>query len=75
MLGCDIAVVRSVDGMTPILMYFMPFGSVILEILPCLLTIIIGNCQGRLVVLQLSLEPLMEVEWSLNPKLVRLFLK
>ena len=57
-LGCYIAAVENVDGMPPILLYFIPLGSVILEILPCLMTMIIGNYRGRLLVLQLSLEPL-----------------
>ena len=58
MIVCDISVVRSVDGITPILLDFMPLGTVILAILPFLLTMIIGNCQVRLLVLQLALEPL-----------------
>ena len=40
MLGCDISVVRSVDGMKPILLYFIPLGSVILAFLPYLMTMI-----------------------------------
>ena len=55
MIGCDIAIVRSVNGMSPIILDFMPLGSVILELLPCLLTMIIENCQGRLLVSQLTL--------------------
>ena len=66
MLGCAIAVVMSVNGMTPIIMNFMPLGSVILEILPCLLTMIIGNCKGILVVSQLEVETLREAEWALK---------
>ena len=69
-LGCDIAVVRSVDEMD-----FMPLGIMILTILPCLLTTIIGNCQGRLLVLQLAPEPLREAEWALKPNFVWIFLK
>ena len=75
MLGCDIFVVKIVDGMPPILLNFMPLGSVILELLPCLLTMIIVICQGRLLVPQLALEPLREGEQALNPKAVRIFLK
>ena len=30
-LVCDIAVVKSVDRMLPMLLYFMPIGSIILE--------------------------------------------
>ena len=48
MLGCDISVFKSVYVMLPILLDFMRLGSVILALLPCLLTIIIGICQGRL---------------------------
>ena len=59
MLGYAITVVRIVDVMTPILLDFMLLGSVILSLLPCLMNIIIGNCQGRLLVSQLALEPLM----------------
>ena len=58
MIGCAISIVNSVYGMPPILLDFMPLGSVILEKFPCLLTMIIGNCQGRLLVSQLALEPL-----------------
>ena len=75
MLGCDISVVRGMYGMTPIVLDLMPLGSMILEILPCLITMIIGNCQGRLLVLQLALYPLRKVEWVLNPNSVWLFLK
>ena len=57
-IGCDIAVVRSVDVMKPILLDFIPLGSVILALLPYLLTMIIGKSQGRLFVSQLALEPL-----------------
>ena len=53
MLGCAIAIVRSVDGIPPIILDFTPLGSVILALLPCLLTMIIGNCQWRLLVFQL----------------------
>ena len=61
-LGCAISVVSSVDGMTPILLDFMPLESLILSLLLCLLTMIIGNCQGNVFVSQLSLEPLREAE-------------
>ena len=47
MLGCAIDVIRSVDGMKPILMDFMLLGSVILALFPCLLTIIIGNVREK----------------------------
>ena len=62
MLGCAIAVVRSVDGMTLIFLDFMPLGGMILEPFPCLMNIIIGNCHRKLLVLQLKLEPLKEAE-------------
>ena len=62
MFRCDIAIVRSVDGMTHILLDFMPLGIVILELFPCLLTMIIGNCMGRLLASQHALEPLKELE-------------
>ena len=62
MFGCAIYVVMSVDGMTPILLDFMPLESLILSLLICLLTMIIGNCQGNVFVSQLSLEPLREAE-------------
>ena len=75
MLVCDIAVVRSVDGMTPILMYFMPLGSMILSLFPFLLTMIIVNFQGRLLVLQLALDPMRELDWELKPNAVWLFLE
>ena len=58
MLGYDISVVRSVDGMTPVLLDLMPLGSVILALFPFLMTMIIGNYQGILLVLQLEMEPL-----------------
>ena len=75
MIGCDISFVRSVDGMPPIIMYLMPLGSVILEILTCLLTMVIGICQVRLLVLKLEMEPLKEVERAINPNAVLIFLK
>ena len=75
MIGCAISVVRSVDGMRTILLYFMPLGSVILALLPCLLTMIIGNFQGILLVLQLELEKLREADWALKPNTVRIFMK
>ena len=75
MLGCDISVVKSVDGITPILLDFTPLGSVILSILSCLLTVIIGSSQGKMLVLQLTMEPLMEADQELNPNAVRIFLK
>ena len=62
MLGCAIAIVNSVDGITPISLDFMLLGSVILEISPCQMTMTIGSCQGSLLVLQLTLRPLKEVE-------------
>ena len=34
MFGCAIVVVRSVDGITTIIMDFMPIGSVILALFP-----------------------------------------
>ena len=34
MLGCDIAVIKSVYGILPILLYFMLLGSVILALFP-----------------------------------------
>ena len=64
MLGCSIVVVRSVDGMTPILLYFMPFSSMILALFPCLLAIIICNYQGILLVSHLELEPMRELYWE-----------
>ena len=75
MLGCDIAVVNSVDRMPPILMDFMPLGSAILALFHCLLTMIIGSCKGILLVLKLLMEPLREVERTIKPNSVRLFLK
>ena len=54
-IGCAISVVRSVDEMTLILLDFMLLGSVILALFPCLITMIIGNCQGKLLMLQLAL--------------------
>ena len=74
-LVCNISFVRTVDGMPPILLDFIPLGSVILSIFPCLLTMIIGNCQGRLFVSKLALEPIWEVEWEINPNAVWIFLK
>ena len=50
-LGCDIAVVKSVDGILPTIMDFMLLGIMILSILPCQLTTTIGIFQGRLQVL------------------------
>ena len=40
MLGCAIAVARSVDVISPILLDFIPLGSVILAFLPYLMTMI-----------------------------------
>ena len=74
-IGFAIAAVSSVDGMTAIILDFMPLGSVILALLPCLMTMIIGNFHGRLLVSQLALEPLRRSEWSLKTNIVWLFLK
>ena len=73
--GYDIAAVRSMDGMTPIILDFMQLVRVILALLPCLMTTVIGNRQGRILVCQLALETLREMDWSLNPNDVRIFLK
>ena len=74
-IGCDISIVNSVDGISPILLDFMPLGSVILVLLPCLMIMIIGICQVRLLVSQMALEPLRGAERALKPKAIRLFLK
>ena len=57
-VGCAIAVVNSVDGILPKFLDFMLLGSVILELLSFQLTMNIGICQVRLLVLQPSLEPM-----------------
>ena len=75
MLACDISVIRSVDGIPPMILDYMPLGSVILALLPCLMTVIIGNCQGILLVSQLALEYLQEAERALKPNAVWIFLK
>ena len=75
MLGCAIDAIGIVDEMTPILLDFMPLRGVILALLPCLMTMIIGNFQEIPLVLQLALYPLREAEWALKPKDVRIFLK
>ena len=72
---CAIAAVKSVDGMPTILMYFMLIGRVIMALLPCLLTMIIGICKGRLLVSQLELDPLMEADQAINTNAIRIFLK
>ena len=50
-LGCDIAVVKSVDGILPTIMDFMLLGSMILSLLPFRLITTIGIFQGILLVL------------------------
>ena len=65
MLGCAIDVIRSVDGMKPILMDFMLLGSVILVLLTCQMNMTIGSYQGILIMLQLELEPTREAEQTL----------
>ena len=62
MIGCDIAVINSVDEILPTPLDFMLLGSGILSLLPCRMTMAIGSCQGRLLVLQLALETLRKVE-------------
>ena len=74
-LGCAIVVVKSVEGILPTLMNFMLLGSEILELLTCHLTMTILICQGRLLVLQLALDPLKEAEQEFQPNAVWLFLK
>ena len=74
MLGCDIYIVKSVDVIPPILLDFMPLGRAILALLSCLLNMIIGIFRGRLLVLQLALEPLREAERALNTNAVWVFL-
>ena len=53
MIRCDISVVKSVDEILPIPMDFMLLGSVILSLSPCHLTMTIGSCHERMLVLQL----------------------
>ena len=74
MIGCAIAVINSLDGIIPTLLDFMLVGSVILSLFPCQLTMITGSCKGRLLVLQLLLEPLREAERKSHPNAVWLFL-
>ena len=62
MIGCAISVIKSVDVIIPTLLDFMLLGSVILELLPCQMTMKFGSYQGRLLVLQIALEPLREAE-------------
>ena len=75
MLGCAISFVKSVDGMLPILLDLMLLEIVILALLTCMLTMIIGSCQVILFVLQPELEPLREVEHALKTNVIKLFLK
>ena len=58
MIGCAIAIIRSVYVILPTLLYFMLLVRVILALLPCQLTMTIGSCQGRIMVSQLALDPL-----------------
>ena len=53
MIRCDISVVKSVDEILPRPMDFMLLGSVILSLSPCHLTMTIGSCHERMLVLQL----------------------
>ena len=75
MLGCDIDVVKSVDGILPTPMDFILIVSMILARLPLHLTMTTGSCQGRLMVLQLELEPLLESGQAPLTNVVRFFLK
>ena len=74
MIGYAIDVVKNVDGIIPPPMDLMLIGSVILAILTCQLTMTTGSCQGRLMVLQLGLEPLMEAYIAPQTNASRLFL-
>ena len=75
MIVCDIAVAKSVDGIIPTTLDFMLLGSVILALSTFQLTMTIGNFQGIIMVLQLSLEPLKEAEQSPLINVVWMFLK
>ena len=74
-LGCDIAVVKSVDRILPTPMDFMLIGSVILYLSPCHLTTTTGICQGILMVFQLALEPLKKTEQAPQTNSVWILLK
>ena len=73
-LGYDIAAVRTMDGMTPIILDFMLLGRMILALLTCLMTKINVNCQGRLLASKLALEPPKKAERALKPNAIWLFL-
>ena len=75
MLGCAITVVKSVDGIIPTRLDFILLGSVILTLFTCQPTTPIGICQVRLLVLQLSLEPLREAEQAPWNNIILIFLK
>ena len=61
-LRCSITVVNSVDEILPTLLYFMMLGSVIMSLFPYHPTITIGSCQIKLLVLQLTVDPLRDVD-------------
>ena len=75
MLGCAISAVKSVDLILTTIMDFMMLGSVILALFPCHLTMNIGSCQGRLLVLKLELDPLREPYRAFQTNTVWIFLK
>ena len=75
MLGCAIAVVNILDGIIPTPLDFMLLGSVILKLLPCHMTVPIGICQGRLLMLQLALEHMSEAEQEFQPNAIWIYLK
>ena len=75
MIGCDIAVINSEDEILRTPLDFMLIGSVILSLLPCRMTMNIGSCQGRLLLLQPALETMREVEQEPHTNAVWLFMK
>ena len=60
MLGCGIAIIKSVDRIPPTILDLMLLGSVILELFSCQLAMTIVRYQVILMVLKPALKPLRE---------------
>ena len=75
MIGCDIAVINSVDEILPTPLDFMLLKNVILGISACQITMTTGRFQGIFMVLQLILDPLRKAERAPHTKSIWLFLK
>ena len=71
-IGCAIAVIKSVNGILRTLLDFMLLGSVVLALFISQMPITIRIYQERLLMLQMALDPLREADQEFQPNTVSL---